>query len=149
MKLIKRIKPLINKDTIEFFRANIQANNHFFKRSDCLHFTNYKDIKLETLDEDFGFVFLDIKKILNQEKYNMRYRGRNNLINVLPFFIMMKYYENNYKIFNLEQLMVKEGYKNITEMFYFLKSKLNLEKLIQKYSLVRLVEKYGKEEVFQ
>jgi hypothetical protein len=149
MKLIKRIKPLINKDTIEFFRANIQANNHFHKRSDCLHFTNYKDIKLETLDEDFGFVFLDIKKILNQEKYNMRYRGRNNLINVLPFFIMMKYYENNYKIFNLEQLMVKEGYKNITEMFYFLKSKLNLEKLIQKYSLVRLVEKYAKEEVFQ
>jgi hypothetical protein len=61
----------------------------------------------------------------------------------------MKYYENNYKIFNLEQLMVKEGYKNITEMFYFLKSKLNIQKLIQKYSLVRLVEKYGKEEVFQ
>lgn len=92
----------------------------------------------------YGYFFCDIEKLLKGDSYKDLFIGVNHPLTLILLLFMFKIYNNNYKIFSIKDLYLKENFNNINDFVAYYKNENKIEEILYNYNLLKEYKNFKK-----
>lgn len=141
--IYKEITYKKSKIDIEFFRINIMIKNSKQGSTYKNIIKNY-NFMFNEIESTYGYFFCNVEKLLQGDSYKELYLGLNHPLTLIILLFMIKIYNNNYKIFSIKDLYLKEKYNNIDDFVAYCSNEDRIEEILYNYNLLKEYKNFKK-----